>query len=87
VLLGSICVITLGVLTISSSTPRHDPYDPDRVPQPDPGAGRQVAVFFLLIFALSVVTTAVVGILQVTIVDAPSPSGEQWFRVTVGISL
>jgi ABC-type transport system involved in multi-copper enzyme maturation permease subunit len=49
--------------------------------------GAKSLVFFLLIFVLSVVTTAIVGALQVAIIDAPSPSGEQWFRSTVGISL
>jgi ABC-type transport system involved in multi-copper enzyme maturation permease subunit len=88
VLLGSICVITLGVLTISSE------YSTGMIrttltacPSRVRVLGAKSLVFFLLIFVLCLVTTAFVGALQVAIVDAPSPSGEQWFRSTVGISL
>ncbi|QIQ02660.1 ABC transporter permease subunit [Streptomyces liangshanensis] len=88
VLLGSICVITLGVLTISSE------YSTGMIrttltacPSRVRVLGAKSLVFFLLIFVLVVVTTALVGALQVAITDAPSPSGEVWFRSTVGVSL
>ncbi|WP_446040498.1 ABC transporter permease subunit [Streptomyces sp. SID1121] len=88
VLLGSICVITLGVLTISSEyTTGMIRTTLTACPSRVRVLGAKSLVFFLLIFVLTVVTTALVGALQVAITDAPSPSGETWFRSTVGVSL
>ncbi|WP_240135043.1 ABC transporter permease [Streptomyces sp. MUM 178J] len=87
VLLGSICVMTLGVLTISSE------FGTGMIRTTltaCPSRGRVLAakaiVFFLLVFTLTTVTTAIVGALQVGIVGG-EPSGEDWFRATVGVGL
>ncbi|MER6911741.1 ABC transporter permease subunit [Streptomyces sp. NPDC000594] len=87
-LLGSICVMTLGVLTITSE------YGTGMIRTTltaCPSRGRVLAakaiVFFLLIFAYTFVLTLVTGALQVSLVDqVPSPTGEDWARGTVGIS-
>ncbi|MFJ2113191.1 ABC transporter permease [Streptomyces sp. NPDC087850] len=88
VLLGSMCVITLGVLTISSE------YGTGMIRTTltaCPGRGRVLAakslVFFLLVFVVSTVTTLTVAALQTSILNAPSPDGQEWFRATVGVSL
>lgn len=88
VLLGSICVITLGVLTIASE------YGTGMIrttltacPSRARVLTAKAIVFFLLVFVLTTVITAFVGGLQSTIVDQGSSTGEEWFRATVGVSL
>ncbi|MYQ52303.1 MULTISPECIES: ABC transporter permease subunit [unclassified Streptomyces] len=88
VLLGSICVITLGVLTMASE------YSTGLIRTTlaaCPGRGRVLIaksiVFFLLSFTVTTVTAGIVGVLQTAILDAESPSGGEWLRVTVGVGL
>ncbi|MEV6393331.1 ABC transporter permease [Streptomyces sp. NPDC051907] len=88
VLLGSICVITLGVLTIGSE------YGTGMIrttltacPSRARVLTAKAIVFFLLVFVLSTVVTALVGVLQTAIVDQGESTGEDWFRATVGVSL
>ncbi|MFD9222271.1 ABC transporter permease subunit [Streptomyces sp. NPDC060064] len=88
VLLGSICVITLGVLTIASE------YGTGMIrttltacPSRARVLTAKAIVFFLLVFALTTVITALVGALQIAIVDQGSSTGEEWFRATVGVGL
>ncbi|MCX4819430.1 ABC transporter permease [Streptomyces sp. NBC_01142] len=88
VLLGSICVITLGVLTIASE------YGTGMIRTTltaCPSRARvliaKAIVFFLLVFTLTTVITAFVGGLQTVIVDQGPSTGEEWFRATIGIAL
>ena len=88
VLLGSICVITLGVLTIASE------YGTGMMrttltacPSRARVLSAKAIVFFLLSFAITTVTTGVVGVLQTAILDGAAPSGDDWLRSTVGVGL
>ncbi|MGW3628149.1 ABC transporter permease subunit [Streptomyces sp. NPDC000880] len=88
VLLGSICVITLGVLTIASE------YGTGMIrttltacPSRARVLTAKAIVFFLLVFTLTTVITAIVGGLQTVIVNQGSSTGEEWFRATIGIAL
>lgn len=88
VLLGSICVITLGVMTIASE------YGTGMIrttmtacPSPGRVLGAKAIVFFLLTFVLTTVTTSVVAVLQTSILNADAPSGSDWLRSTVGVGL
>ncbi|MCT4354371.1 ABC transporter permease subunit [Streptomyces sp. Je 1-79] len=89
VLLGSICVITLGVLTIASE------YGTGMIRTTltaCPSRGRvltaKAIVFFLLVFTITTVTAAVVAMAQVAIVNAGAePTGAEWLRATVGVGL
>ncbi|WNI29177.1 ABC transporter permease subunit [Streptomyces sp. ITFR-6] len=88
VLLGSICVITLGVMTIASE------YGTGMIrttmtacPSPGRVLGAKAIVFFLLTFVLTTVMTSIVAVLQTAILDADTPSGSDWLRSTVGVGL
>ncbi|MGC4944908.1 ABC transporter permease subunit [Streptomyces sp. DT224] len=88
VLLGTICVITLGVMTIASE------YGTGMIrttltacPSRGRVLGAKALVFFLLTFVLTTVMTSVVALIQSSMLDAASPSGEEWLRATVGVSL
>ncbi|MFI7290258.1 ABC transporter permease subunit [Streptomyces anulatus] len=88
VLLGSICVITLGVLTIGSE------YSTGMIRTTltaCPSRGRVLAakaiVFSSLAFAVTTVTAAVVAGLQTLILDGPAASGGDWALATVGVGL
>ncbi|HET6356603.1 ABC transporter permease subunit [Streptomyces sp.] len=89
VLLGSICVVTLGVLTIASE------FGTGMIRTTltaCPGRARVLAaksiVFFLLVFTLTTVLAGLVGALQNSIVTTGREStGEEWFRATVGVGL
>jgi ABC-type transport system involved in multi-copper enzyme maturation permease subunit len=88
VLLGSMCVMTLGVLTIASE------YGTGMIRTTltaCPSRARVLAakslVFFAVVFVISTLTTMVVAALQVAILDAGAPSSSEWFRATVGVSL
>ncbi|MCS0634206.1 ABC transporter permease [Streptomyces sp. LP05-1] len=87
-LLGSLCVVTLGVLTISSE------YGTGMIRTTltaSPNRSRVLAakaiVFFLLAFTVTTVTATVVGMAQSAIVDTGSSTGEEWLRATVGAGL
>ncbi|MEU9097227.1 ABC transporter permease [Streptomyces sp. NPDC048361] len=87
VILGSLCVITLGVLTISSE------YGTGMIRTTFtacPSRGRILAaksvVFFLLSFVVVTVDAALVAIVQNAMVPHDTaPTGGEWLRATVGI--
>ncbi|MHC5703999.1 ABC transporter permease subunit [Streptomyces tirandamycinicus] len=88
VLLGSICVITLGVMTIASE------YGTGMIrttltacPSRARVLTAKATVFFLLVFVITTVTAAIVGALQTAIVDGGVSTGEDWFRATIGVGL
>ncbi|AWK10808.1 ABC transporter permease [Streptomyces spongiicola] len=88
VLLGSICVITLGVMTIASE------YGTGMIrttltacPSRARVLTAKATVFFLLVFVITTVTAAIVGALQTAIADTGVSTGEDWFRATVGAGL
>lgn len=88
VLLGSICVITLGVLTIGSE------YSTGMIRTTltaCPSRGRVLVaksiVFFSLSFVVTTVTASVVAGLQTMILDGASASADAWLRGTVGVGL
>ncbi|POX41237.1 ABC transporter permease [Streptomyces sp. Ru73] len=90
-LLGLMCVITLGVLCVSSE------YGTGMIRTTltaCPGRARVLAakaiVFFLLSFVVTAVTTAVVALLLNGMLSGQggaTPSGAEWFKATVGVSL
>ncbi|MFD4374638.1 ABC transporter permease [Streptomyces sp. NPDC058486] len=82
---ASICVITLGVLTISSE------YGTGMIrttltacPSRARVLTAKAIVFFLLVFTVTLVVAFVVATAQVAMVDAAEPSGAEWARATVG---
>ena len=88
VLLGSICVITLGVLTIASE------YGTGMIRTTltaCPSRARVLAakaiVFFLLVFGITTLTATVVAVAQVAMVEAAEPTTAEWLRATVGVGL
>ncbi|MBT3153325.1 ABC transporter permease subunit [Streptomyces sp. CHD11] len=90
-LLGSMCVITLGVLTTASE------YGTGMIRTTMvacPSRGRvllaKALVFFLLAFAVTLVCATLVGLLHESLLEEYSteaPSGEEWLKGTIGISL
>ncbi|MEU3887102.1 ABC transporter permease subunit [Streptomyces sp. NPDC029041] len=90
-LLGSMCIITLGVLTTASE------YGTGMIRTTMvacPSRGRVLAakavVFFLTAFAVTLVSASLVAFLHVAMLEgdgAKSPSGGEWLKGTVGISL
>ncbi|MFB8142465.1 ABC transporter permease [Streptomyces parvus] len=87
VLLGSLCVITLGVLTIGSE------YSTGMIRTTltaCPSRARVLAakaiVFFSLTFVITTVTATVVAVLQTLILSgAAAPSGGEWALSTFGV--
>lgn len=89
-LLGSMCVITLGVLTTASE------YGTGMVRTTMvacPSRGRVLAakaiVFFLVAFVVTLVSVSLVAFLHVAMLDgsgAKDPSGGAWLKGTIGIS-
>jgi ABC-type transport system involved in multi-copper enzyme maturation permease subunit len=88
-LLGSMCIMTLGVLTTASE------YGTGLIRTTMtacPSRGRVLAakglVFFLVSFAVTLVSATLVAVAQVAMLPgADEPSGEDWLRSTVGVSL
>ncbi|WP_406497455.1 ABC transporter permease [Streptomyces sp. NBC_00846] len=88
VLLGSICVITLGVMTIASE------YGTGLI-RPTltacPSRARvltaKATVFFLLTFTITTVVTTAVAALHSAMLDGSAPAGDEWLRATVGVGL
>ncbi|MGI5367343.1 ABC transporter permease [Streptomyces sp. A244] len=90
-LLGSMCIITLGVLTTASE------YGTGMIRTTMvacPSRGRVLAakavVFFLTAFVVTLVSASLVAFLHVAMLEgdgATSPSGGEWLKGTVGISL
>lgn len=88
VLLGTLCVMTLGVLTIASE------YGTGMIRTTTtacPSRSRVLAaksiVFFGLVFVTTTLSAALVGALQTGIVDGTAATGGEWFRSTVGVGL
>ncbi|MFI8195637.1 ABC transporter permease [Streptomyces sp. NPDC085942] len=88
VLLGSICVITLGVLTIGSE------YSTGMIRTTltaCPSRGRvlmaKAIVFASLAFAVTAVTAAVAAVAQTAILHGPGASAGEWTLATVGVGL
>lgn len=88
ILPGSICVMTLGVLTIASE------YGTGMIRTTltaCPSRGRVLAakalVFFMLVFAITTVVAGIVAVLQNAMVEAVEPTGDEWLRATVGVGL
>ncbi|CAL9449060.1 hypothetical protein SUDANB105_02392 [Streptomyces sp. enrichment culture] len=87
-LLGTMCVITLGVLTTASE------YGTGMIRTTMtacPSRGRvltaKAIVFFAVAFTVTLVSSGLVAVAQVGMVDARDPSGGEWLKATVGISL
>ncbi|MFG3062370.1 ABC transporter permease subunit [Streptomyces sp. NPDC048231] len=90
-LLGSMCVITLGVLTTASE------YGTGMIRTTMtacPSRGRVLAakaiVFFLVAFVVTLVTASVVALAQTSMLEnhgARVPTGGEWFKGTIGVSL
>lgn len=90
-LLGGMCIITLGVLTTASE------YGTGMIRTTMvacPSRGRVLAakalVFFLIAFVVTLVCATLVGFLHVALLadhNAKDPSGEEWLKGTVGVSL
>jgi ABC-type transport system involved in multi-copper enzyme maturation permease subunit len=89
VLLGSICVITLGVLTTASE------YGTGMIRTTMvacPSRGRvltaKAVVFFAVAFVTTLVSVLLVALADVALLDgARTPSGQEWLKGTFGISL
>lgn len=90
-LLGSMCIITLGVLTTASE------YSTGMVRTTMtacPSRGRVLAakavVFFLVAFVVTLVSSSLVAVAHVAMLEgngAADPTGGEWLKATVGISL
>ncbi|GAA1150147.1 ABC transporter permease subunit [Streptomyces hebeiensis] len=88
VMLSSICVITLGVITMTSE------FGTGLVrttltacPSRTRVLGAKSVVYFALVFVISLMTTTLVGALQTSILNGPPPTGNEWLQATVGVSL
>ncbi|MFE9920995.1 ABC transporter permease subunit [Streptomyces sp. NPDC005774] len=90
-LLGIMCIITLGVLTTASE------YGTGMIRTTMvtcPSRGRVLAakalVFFLIAFVVTLVSVTAVAFVHVTMLEgnnADDPTGGEWLKATVGISL
>ncbi|MFF9484112.1 ABC transporter permease subunit [Streptomyces sp. NPDC014676] len=90
-LLGTMCIITLGVLTTASE------YGTGMIRTTMvacPSRGRvlmaKALVFFLIAFVVTLVCATLVGFLHVALLEgynAKEPTGEEWLKATVGVSL
>ncbi|GGY45282.1 ABC transporter permease subunit [Streptomyces djakartensis] len=91
VLLGSMCIITLGVLTTASE------YGTGMVRTTMvacPSRGRVLAakavVFFLVAFVMTLVSVSLVAFMHMAMLEGDgvkSPSGGEWLKGTVGVAL
>ncbi|MER6455527.1 ABC transporter permease [Streptomyces sp900105245] len=90
-LLGSICIITLGVLTTASE------YGTGMIRTTMtacPSRARVLAakaiVFFVLAFVVTLVSSGLVAMIHASMLEntgARTPTGGDWFKATVGVSL
>lgn len=90
-LLGTMCIITLGVLTTASE------YGTGMIRTTMvacPSRGRvlvaKALIFFLLAFVVTLVCAGLIGLLHVAMLEgynAKEPTGEEWLKGTVGVSL
>ncbi|MFD5428440.1 ABC transporter permease subunit [Streptomyces sp. NPDC127084] len=86
VLLGSLCVITLGVLTIASE------FGTGMIrttltacPTRERVLAAKAIVFFALVFVITALTSAFAGLILTGLVSAPSAGVGEWLRSTVGV--
>ncbi|MFJ4003019.1 ABC transporter permease [Streptomyces sp. NPDC090023] len=90
-LLGMMCVMTLGVLTTASE------YGTGMIRTTMtacPSRGRVLAaksiVFFVVAFVVTLATVSLVALIQTSMLEGngtKTPSGEEWLKATLGISL
>lgn len=90
-LIGSVCLITLGVLTTASE------YGTGMVrttmtacPSRTRVLAAKATVFFLVAFTVTLFSAGIVALAHTALLDgsgARQPTGEEWFRGTVGVSL
>ncbi|MFE6621914.1 ABC transporter permease [Streptomyces sp. NPDC008086] len=87
-LLGSMCIITLGVLTTASE------YGTGMIRTTMtacPSRGRVLVaksiVFFAVAFVVTLASVLLVALADVSMLDAREPSGQEWLKGTLGISL
>ncbi|MGW3958152.1 ABC transporter permease [Streptomyces sp. NPDC004752] len=91
-LLGSMCIITLGVLTTASE------YGTGMIrttmtacPSRVRVLAAKAIVFFVVAFVVTLVATSLVALAQTSMLDgtpgARTPSGGEWLKGTVGVSL
>ncbi|MFI9229518.1 ABC transporter permease subunit [Streptomyces rimosus] len=87
-LLGTLCVIPLGVLVISSE------YGTGMIRTTFtacPSRGRvltaKAIVLFGLTFVITTVSTVLVAVLHAGMIDGPAPTADQWLRATLGSGL
>ncbi|ELS56523.1 putative ABC transporter integral membrane protein [Streptomyces viridochromogenes Tue57] len=87
-LLGSMCIITLGVLTTASE------YGTGMIRTTMtacPSRGRvltaKAIVFFSVAFVVTLASALLVALADVALLDAREPSAQEWLKGTVGISL
>ncbi|MFI0260964.1 ABC transporter permease [Streptomyces sp. NPDC017056] len=87
-LLGTLCVIPLGVLVISSE------YGTGMIrttftacPSRARVLTAKAIVLFALTFVITTVSTTLVSLLHAGMLDGPAPTGDQWLRATVGAGL
>ncbi|MFF9477358.1 ABC transporter permease subunit [Streptomyces sp. NPDC014733] len=88
VLLGTLCIIPLGVLVISSE------YGTGMIrttmtacPSRARVLGAKAIVFTALAFVITTITTTLVAVLTNGMVSGPDPTSGEWLRVTVGAGL
>ncbi|TSB35308.1 ABC transporter permease subunit [Streptomyces benahoarensis] len=88
VLLGTLCIIPLGVLVISSE------YGTGMIrttmtacPRRARVLAAKAIVFTALAFVITTITTTLVAVLTNGMVSGPDPTSGEWFRVTVGAGL
>ncbi|MDC0771038.1 ABC transporter permease subunit [Streptomyces sp. HD] len=87
-LLGSMCIITLGVLTTASE------YGTGMIrttmtacPSRSRVLLAKSIVFFSVAFVVTLASALLVALADVALVDAREPTGSEWLKGTVGISL
>ncbi|MFC9289690.1 ABC transporter permease [Streptomyces sp. NPDC057052] len=88
-LLGSMCIITLGVLTTASEYGT-GMIRTTMVACPSRGRvlGAKALVFFLVAFVVTLVSSLLVALVDVALLtDARDPSTGEWLKGTVGVSL
>ncbi|GGV84084.1 MULTISPECIES: ABC transporter permease subunit [Streptomyces] len=91
VLVGSVCLVTLGALTTTSEyTTGLIRTTMTTCPSRVRVLLAKAVVFFLLAFTVTLVCSTLVGFLQTSLLSgsgAPRPTGDQWLKATVGVSL
>ena len=87
-LLGSMCIITLGVLTTASE------YGTGMIrttmtacPSRSRVLAAKAIVFFAVAFVVTLASALLVALADVALLDAREPTGSEWLKGTVGISL